>query len=154
MKSQDEKDTSSSPLLSSGTFKPASSLSMQAQPKSDEPPIQVNPFALSLTKEERRSVFAATKLANPNVDLKAFNVAHGVALWKVDNQKRGVNPGSSLDAVDISISSETDDKNDSGEDTDSSEDGMQAIRNDLLRSEQVSPPSSLRKRKIDSLQAS
>ncbi len=44
--------------------------------------------------------------------------------------------------MDISLSSETDDKNDSGEDSDSSEEGMQVIRDDLLRQGQVSPPSS------------
>ncbi len=87
-------------------------------------------------------VFAATKLANPNADQKAFSVAYGIALWKAENQKRGINPGSNLDAVDISFSSETDDKNNSGEDSDSSEDGMQVIRNDLLRQRQVSSPSS------------
>ncbi len=102
-KSQDEKDTSSSTLASSGTVKPASSLSMQAQPKSDEPPTLVNPHALVLTKEEKKAVFEATKLANPNVDYTTFNMALGVAVWKADNQKRGVNPGSSLDAVDISL---------------------------------------------------
>ncbi len=86
-------------------------------------------------------VFAATKLANPNADHKAFNVAYGIALWKADNQKRGINPGSNLDAVDISFSSETDNKNNSREDSDSSKDGMQVIRNDLLRQRQVSTPS-------------
>ncbi len=44
--------------------------------------------------------------------------------------------------MDISFSSETDDKNNSGGDSDSSEDGMQVIREDLLRQRQVSPPSS------------
>ena len=127
MKSQDEKDTSSPPLLSSGstsmtgismadprnedgslsmfslgTFKPVSSLSMQAQPKSDTIP-KKNFRDLSLTKEERGPVFEATKLANPNVSNKAFDVAYGIALWKADNQKRGINPGGSLDAVDISL---------------------------------------------------
>jgi hypothetical protein len=87
-------------------------------------------------------VFEATKLANPKVSSKAFDVAYGIALWKADNQKRGINLGSSLNAVDISLSSETDDKNYSGEDSDSTEEGMQAIRDDLLRQEQVSPPSS------------
>ncbi len=43
--------------------------------------------------------------------------------------------------MDISLSSETDDKDNSGEDSDSSEDGMQVIRNDLLRQKQVTPPS-------------
>ena len=66
--------------------------------------------------------------------------------------KRGINPGGSLETVDISLSSETDDKGDSGEDSDSSEDGIQAIRNDLLRQRQVSPPHPLRP--IDSWQAS
>ncbi len=84
-------------------------------------------------------MFDATKLANPNVNSKAFDVAYGIALWKADDQKRGIDPGGSLDAVDISLSSETDDKNDIGEDT---EDGTQVIRNDSLRPEQVSPPSS------------
>ncbi len=50
--------------------------------------------------------------------------------------------------MDISLSSETDDKNDSGEGSDSSEDGMQVIRNDLLRQEQVSPPSSPKENRI------
>jgi hypothetical protein len=165
-KSQDEKDSSSLPLLSSGSasettisaadssnkdgslsmlslgaFRPPSPLSLQAQSKSDTIP-KKSVRDLSLTKEERGPVFKATKLANPNVNKKAFDVAYGIALWKADNQKRGINPGGSLDAVDVSLSPETDDKNDSGEDTDSSEDGMQAIRNDLLRQEQISPPSS------------
>ncbi len=87
-------------------------------------------------------MFAATKLANPNVDHKAFNVAYGIALWKAENQKRGSNLGSNMDAVDISFSSETDDQKNSGGDSDSSEDGMQVIRNDFLRQRQVFPPSS------------
>ncbi len=86
-------------------------------------------------------MFAATKLANPNADHKAFNVAYGIALWKADNQKRGINPVSNLDAVDISFSSETNNKDNSGEDSDSSEDGMQVIRDDLMRQRQVFPPS-------------
>ncbi len=44
--------------------------------------------------------------------------------------------------MDISFSSETDDKGDCGEDSDSSEDGMQVIRDDLVRQGQVSPPPS------------
>jgi hypothetical protein len=72
----------------------------------------------------------------------AFNLAYKIALWKADSQKRGINPGSNLDAVDISLSSETDGEDGSGEDSDSSKDGMQAIRNDLLRQRQVSPPTS------------
>jgi hypothetical protein len=97
-------------MLPLGAFKSASPLSLQAQSKSDTPP-KVNPSFLSLTREERIPVFEATKLANPNVDHKAFNVAYDIALWKADNQKRGINSGSNSDAVDISFSSETDDKN-------------------------------------------
>ncbi len=77
-------------MLPLGAFKPASPLSLQAQPKSDAPP-KVDSYSLSLTNEERKPVFAATKLANPNADDKAFNVAYGIALWKADNQKRGIN---------------------------------------------------------------
>jgi hypothetical protein len=127
-------------MLSLGAFKPASPLSLQAQSKLDAPP-RVRPTTLPLTKEERKPVFEATKLANPNADHKAFNEAYGTALWKADNQKRGINPGSNLSAVDISFSSETDDQDNSGEDSDS-EDGMQVMKNDLLRQRQVSPPSS------------
>ncbi len=84
-------------------------------------------------------MFEATKRANPNADHNVFKEAYGIALWKAGNQKRGINSGGSLGAVDISLSSETDDKGDSGEDSDSSEDGLQAIRNDLLRQGQVFP---------------
>ncbi len=97
-------------MLSLGVFKPASPQSLQAQPKSDTPP-KANFRDLSLTKEERGPVFEATKLAHPNVNNKEFDVAYGIALWKADKQKRGINPGSSLNALDFSLSSETDDKN-------------------------------------------
>ncbi len=78
--------------------KPASPLSLQAQPKSDAS-LEVKPYSLSLTKGERAAVFAATKLANPDADRKAFNLAYNIALWKADSQKRGINPGSNLDAI-------------------------------------------------------
>ncbi len=97
---------------------------------------------LSLTKEERVAVAAATKMVNPDADREAFELAYRIALWKADCLKRGINPGSNLDAVDISLSSESDSKDSSGEESDSSADGMQAIRNDLLRQRQVSPPTS------------
>jgi hypothetical protein len=106
-------------LLHLGAVKPASPLSLQAQSKSDAS-LEVKPYSLSLTKKERAPVFAATKLANPDADRKAFNLAYNIALWKADSQKRGINPGSNLDAVDISLSSETDDEDNSGEDSDSS----------------------------------
>ena len=108
-KIQDEKNPSFPPSVSAGTFMPASPLSLQAQPKSDTPS-KVNSRPLSLTKEERKPVFEATKQANPNADHKAFNEAYGIALWKADNQKRGINSGGSFGAVDISLSSETDDE--------------------------------------------
>ena len=135
------KDASSPPSLSAGTGEPISLLSLQAQPKLSTP-TSVIKGTLSLTKEERAPVFEATKRLHPNADHKAFNEAYRIALWKADNQKRGIISGGSLGAVDISLSSETDDKGDSGEDSDSSEDGLQAIRNDLLRQGQVYPPSS------------
>jgi hypothetical protein len=128
---------SSLPLLNIGTIKAASPLSLRAQPKSGAS-LEGKPYTLSLTEGERAPVFAATKLANPDADRKAFNLAYRIALWKADSQKRGINPGSNLDAVDISLSPETDSEDGSGEDSDSSEDGMQAIRNDLLRERQVS----------------
>ncbi len=59
------------PLLHLGTVKAASPLSLRAQPKSDAS-LQVKPYSLSLTKEERAPVFAATKLANPDADRKAL----------------------------------------------------------------------------------
>ena len=84
------KDTSSPPSLSAGTGKPASLLSLQAQPISDTP-TRMNPGTVSLTKEERATAFEATKKLNPNAGHKAFNEAYGFALWKADNQKRGIN---------------------------------------------------------------
>jgi hypothetical protein len=133
-------------LLHLGAVKSASPLSLQAQPKSDAS-LEVRPYSLSLTKEERTPVFAATKLANPDADRKAFDLAYKIALWKADSQKKGIDPGSNLDAVDISLSSETDGEDSSGEDSDSSLDGMQVMRNDLLRLKQVSPSTSPKENK-------
>ena len=134
------KDVSLS-LLHLGTVKTATPLSLKAQPKSDAS-LEGKPYSLSLTKEERTPIFEATKLANPNADHKAFILAYKIALWKADSQKRGVNQGNNLGSVDISLFSDTGDEDSSGEDSDSSEDGMQAIRNDLLRQKQVSSPTS------------
>ena len=136
---QDGKDRSVPPPSSAREFKATSLALLESKPKSKEPPVRANPYALVLTKEEKKAVFDATKLANPNADVKMFSEALGVASWIADNKKRGINPGGSLGAVDISLSSETDDKGDSGEDSDSSEDELQAIRDDLLRQGQVSP---------------
>jgi hypothetical protein len=142
------KDSSPS-LLNLGRLKAAAPPSRKAQPKADASPEKIRPLVhtkpyaqLTLTKKERAPVFAATKLANPNVDRDAFNLAYGIALWKADSLKGGINPGSNLDAVDVSLLSESDSEDSSGEDADSSEDGMQAIRNDLLRQKQVSPSTS------------
>ncbi len=83
-------------LLNLGTLKAASPTSLRAQPKSDASQ-EAKPYAqVSLTKEDRAPVFAATKLANPDADRKAFNLAYRIALWKTDSQKRGINPGSNL----------------------------------------------------------
>jgi hypothetical protein len=139
------KDASLS-LLNLGNLKAASPPSLRAQPKSDASPERIRPRSLTkpyaqltLTKEERAPVFSATKLANPDADNNAFNLAYGIALWRADSLKRGINPGSNLDAVDVSLLAESDSEDSSGEDSDPSEDGMQAIRNDLLRQKQVSP---------------
>ncbi len=78
-KIQDEKDRSFPPSLSAGTDKPATPLSLKAQPKSSTPS-SVNTGALFLTKEERAPVFEATKILHPNADHKAFNEAYGIAL--------------------------------------------------------------------------
>ncbi len=133
------KDASLS-LLNLGKLKAASRSSLRAQPKSNASPERIwplghsKPYAqLTLTKEERAPVFSATKQANPDADSNAFNLAYRIALWRADSLKRGINPGSNLDAVDVSLLSESDIEDSSGEEAESSEDGMQAIRNDLLR---------------------
>ncbi len=69
-------------------------------------------------------------------------MAYKIALWKADSQKRGVNPSNNQDAVDISLSPETDSEDGRGEDSDTAEDGMQVTRNDPLKQRQVSPSSS------------
>ena len=63
-------------------------------------------------------------------------------MWDADVKKKGSNPGGNLGKVDLSSLSETDDEEDSGEDSNSSEDGRKAIADDLVRQRQVSPPSS------------
>ncbi len=76
-------------------------------------------------------MFEETKRANPGADTKAFNLAYKIALWKEDVKKKGNNPGGNSGAVDRSLLSGTDVEGNSGEDSDSSEDGMTAIRDDL-----------------------
>jgi hypothetical protein len=99
-------------------------------------------YSLSLTKEEKTPVFLATKLANPDADSKTFRKTYRIALWKVDNLKRGINPGDNWEAVDFSSFPDTDSEDSSGESSTSSEDGMQVIREDLLRQKQFPSSSS------------
>ncbi len=68
------KDSSPS-LLNLEKLKAAAPPSRRAQPKSDASPERIRPLVhtkpyaqLTLTKEERAPVFAATKLANPDAD--------------------------------------------------------------------------------------
>ena len=58
----------------------------------------------------------ATRMANPNADDSAFNLAYKMALCKADSLKRGVNPGQSWEDVDFSPISDTYSE-DSGQDT-------------------------------------
>jgi hypothetical protein len=103
------KDSPSS-LLNLGTIKPVDGLTLKAQQES--PSQDARPYAcLTLTKEERVSVAAATKISNP---------------------------GCNEDAVDLSLSSLSDSDDGSGEESDTLEDGKQAISSDLLRQRQVS----------------
>ena len=97
---------------------------------------------MSLTNEERAAVCAETRAANPFANAKDFNMQYKLDLWAADVKKKGGKLGANLGNVDLTSLSETDDEEDSGEDSDSSEDGMTAIRNDLERQYQVNPPSS------------
>ncbi len=83
-----------------------------------------------------------TRLANPDADAKAFALKFKLALWEVDVKKKGSNSGGNLGEVDLSFLSGTDGEERSGEESDSSEEGMKAITDDLARQKQVSPPSS------------
>jgi hypothetical protein len=59
---------------------------------------------------------------------------------KAGIEKWDTKHGGSLGQVDLSLLSGTDVKDDAGEDSASSDDGMKSIRNDLERQKQVSPP--------------
>ncbi len=140
-----EKDQASmdspSALLNLGTIKPVDDLTLKALQGSQS---QVaRPYScLTLTKEERGEVYITTKIANPDANHEAIELAYKIALWKADSQKRGINPGGNPDTVDLSLSSLSDSKNGSGEESDTSEDGVQDKGNNLLRQKQVSSPSS------------
>jgi hypothetical protein len=98
--------------------------------------------SLSLTDVERATLHDETRAAIPDADAKAFALKYKLALWEADVKKKVGNPGGNLGNVDLSSLSETDDEEDSGEDSDSSEDERKAIADDLVRQRQVSPPSS------------
>ncbi len=94
-------------------------------------------YFISLTKEETAPIRIATELANPDADAKALNKAYKIALWKADSLKKGINPGQNWEAVDYALISDAYSE-DSGQDSSSSsEDGLQLIRNDLLRQRQT-----------------
>jgi hypothetical protein len=128
----------SSLLLHLGTAKKTASPSLRSEPKSD-PPLQWK-NSLSLTDEERATVYEETRAANQDADAKAFALKYKLALWEADVKKKGSSLGSNLGKVDLSSLSETDDEEDSGEDSNSSDDGVKAIADDLVRQKQVSPP--------------
>ncbi len=118
-------------LLHLGAVKPTATLSRNAEPKSDACVEWKNSQFLS--KEERATVFAETKEANPGADTKEFNLAYKIALRKAGIKKGGTKDSGNLGEVDLSLFSETDVEDNSGEDSASSEDGMKAIRDDLER---------------------
>ncbi len=87
-------------------------------------------------------MYDETRLANQDADSKAFTLVYKIALWEADVKKKGNNPGGNLGEVDLSFISGTDVEENSGEDSDSSEDQTKAIRNDLERQKQVTPSTS------------
>jgi hypothetical protein len=143
-KSQSTKDSSLS-LLPLGTAKKAASLSACAEPKVDIP-LRGKNSSSSLTDEEKASILSAVsielKIGTPNADDKALHEKYKIALWDAEVKKSGGKPGTNLGNVDLTSPSASNDEEDCGEDSDSSEDDMKAIRDDLARQRQVSPPSS------------
>jgi hypothetical protein len=128
------------PLLHLGTVRLTAPLSRKAEPKSDAAVEWDN--CQSLTKDEKATAYKEAKDANPGVVGEDFVVAYRNALLKAGIEKWGTNHGGSLGQVDLSILSGIDVEDDAGEDSASSEDGMNAIRKDLERQKQVSPPTS------------
>jgi hypothetical protein len=86
---QDAKDSSLPPPLSTGRASKAGALplSLRAQSKENASLLEKS-HSLSLTTEERDSVYAATQQENPDADHKTFILAYKVALWKADRIKR------------------------------------------------------------------
>ncbi len=82
---------------------------------------------MSLTEDERAPIKIATKLANPDANVDAFNKAYKIALWKADCMKRGIHPVQNWEAVEYAAISDTYSE-DSGQDSSSSsEDGILTI---------------------------
>ncbi len=94
----------------------------------------ISPFPL--TVEERQLVYPEARNANPDVSGQEFALAYRIALLEAGVKKGGANLGE----VDLSLFSGTDAEENSEDDSDSSEDGVKAIRDDLERQNQVSPP--------------
>jgi hypothetical protein len=131
---QSAKDSLS--LLPLGTVKKAYALSSSAESKT------IIPLGMtrmsSLTRDEKVDVYAATKDAYPDETRGAFSLKLKIALWEADVRKKGGNPGRNLDNVDLSSLDKKDDEEDSAEDSNSSDDGMKAMREDLERQRKVS----------------
>ena len=84
------KDSPSS-LLNLGTIKPVDDLTLKALQES--PSQDARSYScLTLSKEERVAVFAATKMDDPDANREDFELAYKIALWKADSQKRGIDP--------------------------------------------------------------
>ena len=143
-KSQSTKDSSLS-LLPLGTAKKAASLSACAEPKLNVP-LRWKNSSSSLTAEEKASILSAVsievKAGTPNADDKALHEKYKIALWDAEVKKSGGKPGTNLGNVDLTSPSASNDEEDRGEDSDSSEDDMKAIRDDLAKQRQVSSPRS------------
>ncbi len=118
------------PLLSLGTVKTTAPLSSRAEPKSDTSVEREN---RSLSEQERAIAWEQARIANPDASAKDWAWAYRVALLKAGIKKGSINLGE----VDLSLLSGTDVEENSGEDSDSSEDGMKVIRDDLERQNQV-----------------
>ncbi len=127
-------------------------------------------FACSLTDRENLSIHNDVVKSNPGLSEKELcEVKRAVMLrkayaWKgrLNEQDKSKEASSSVplvkdspssllnlgtikpDAVDLSLSSLSDSEDGSGEESDTAEDGMQDIGNDLLRQRQVSSPTSLK----------
>ncbi len=94
--------------------------------------------AQSLSVEEKQIAYEEARIANPDASAKDMALAYRIALLKVGVKKGGTNLGE----VDLSLFSETDGEENGEDDSDASEDKTKALRKDVQRRNQVSPPSS------------